>query len=341
MSFFNWDLDFLVFPTISPHYDLSHESLYWFPRECFPEVSRVPRCSLDKLDPESLHEEFIPVFLYKPSKKTMNPASVYKAIIYFHGNGEDASEASKMMESLASVFNTFVIVVEYKGYGVYKGKPSEQSIFEDAQAVFRFVTKEKGINPADLIIIGRSLGSGPACHLAKTESFGALVLISPLKSIGEVASSQLKLFRHFVKDRFLNQEAIKENKNPMLAIHGQKDNLIPCSHSIDLAKDSKGITGLCLHENMTHNEFNYHSDIIRPISEFLRRTKNSFLSPNHFGSFDFEKKFHLETVSSSRCSRTLMKTVALTQPIKNCSGDTVALDDEMPIWSSSSIMDYE
>ena len=61
-----------------------------------------------------------------------------------------------------------VIAPEYPGYGVYEGKSSEASIISDAEDLMRFVKGELNWPEVDIIVIGRSIGSGPAIHLAST-----------------------------------------------------------------------------------------------------------------------------------------------------------------------------
>lgn len=317
------DFDFLVFPRPKPRYTLLDDRLHWIPRESFPEVHRVSRSSCDKIKEAKISEEFIPALLYSPS--TSVSTSISKIIVYFHGNGEDASATSKMMKEMATFFNAFVLVVEYPGYGVYSGQPSEDSILQDARAIFDFLTLEKGVNPNEIIVIGRSLGSGPASHLAKIRRFGALVLVSPFLSIKHVASSTFSWFGEIIKDRFNNVENIKKNKNALLVIHGKKDTMIPFSQGSELAQLSQGVTGICFNEEMTHNSFSLWNDIIFPISGFLELTKNPFGSETQKKSSPvcFDRHFHLKWISSSRCSRNLMKTASLTEKIRESVGDVM------------------
>ena len=59
----------------------------------------------------------------------------------------------------------------------------------------------------DVIVIGRSIGSGPGCHIASKNAIGSLVLVSPFKSIKSVVKSVLGRFAvFFIADRFKNNE---------------------------------------------------------------------------------------------------------------------------------------
>jgi hypothetical protein len=62
-----------------------------------------------------------------------------------------------------------VLALEYPGYGIYPGSPSAEGILEDAICVWEYLTDPDGdikYNPKDIILFGRSLGTGPATELA-------------------------------------------------------------------------------------------------------------------------------------------------------------------------------
>jgi hypothetical protein len=61
-----------------------------------------------------------------------------------------------------------ILAVEYPGYGVYADPKgcSADKIRADSDYVYRYVLQETGIKESDIIIFGRSIGSGPATYLA-------------------------------------------------------------------------------------------------------------------------------------------------------------------------------
>lgn len=126
--------------------------------------------------------------------------------------------------------------MEYPGYGIYEGnEPSETSILEDAETVFRYLTEEMKIKKRKIIVAGRSLGSGPASFITEKYSPGAMILISPFTSIKAVAKNLFGFFaKMLIKERFNNLERIKKIKSPTLIIHGKADKTIPSQHSEDL-----------------------------------------------------------------------------------------------------------
>ena len=124
--------------------------------------------------------------------------------------------------------------MEYPGYGLYKSekKSNAGKIIEDAQYLYDYLQKNLGLPEKQIILFGRSIGSGPATWLASRNNPGALVLMSPFTSIrGVVKDIAGRLAQYLIKERFNNLSNIKDVKCPVLFIHGKKDKLISFKHS--------------------------------------------------------------------------------------------------------------
>lgn len=84
--------------------------------------------------------------------------------------------------------------MEYPGYGIYKNIKKKDNttlrakqIIIDAEYVYKFIKKTLNIEDKNILLCGRSIGSGPACHLASIFNPSCLFLISPIKSVKDVA----------------------------------------------------------------------------------------------------------------------------------------------------------
>lgn len=51
-----------------------------------------------------------------------------------------------------------ILLVEYRGYGLSEGTPSEQGLYIDAQTAFDYIMQRDDIDRTKIIIFGRSLG---------------------------------------------------------------------------------------------------------------------------------------------------------------------------------------
>jgi fermentation-respiration switch protein FrsA (DUF1100 family) len=123
--------------------------------------------------------------------------------------------------------------VEYPGYGIYRNEEADSETIQlNAQIVYDFVTQSLKYDSKDLILFGRSMGSGPACHLASLCKPSSLILLSPYTSLKDAVKTLLGTIPSMlVRDRFQNVEVIKRVTCPTLIVHGQNDRLIPFTHS--------------------------------------------------------------------------------------------------------------
>mmetsp|Transcript_40292 Transcript_40292/g.38762 ORF Transcript_40292/g.38762 Transcript_40292/m.38762 type:complete len:176 (+) Transcript_40292:823-1350(+) len=144
---------------------------------------------------------------------------------------------------------------------------------EDAEVIFDYLTTVIGVKENDIIMFGRSMGSGPATYLASRKNACACLLMSPYTSIKDVARSLLgwmSFLSVIVYERFRNIDLIKDAKCPVFFLHGQRDKLIPHSHSEELNSLCPTESFIHLPVLMDHNEFDFQLDLIRPFTSFLK-----------------------------------------------------------------------
>ena len=202
--------------------------------------------------------------LYFPSSL---PSS--KLLIYFHGNAEDLGYCSRFLEQLSALLDVSIISIEYPGYGIYNGQPQEKDILEDSEKVINFLIKFGKWKEENIILLGRSIGSGPATHLATKYSIAGLILVSAFTSIKEVAQAHVGILKSILKERFKNIENISKVKCPVFLLHGKKDQIVPYFHSLDLCRKCKSECKIIMPEEMDHNRFNILNDLINPLKEFF------------------------------------------------------------------------
>lgn len=180
--------------------------------------------------------EYIPC-LYLPHLNGSN-----KILIYFHGNAEDVGLATELLNFLKdmlkvsywlSLWRTLkvnILAMEYPGYGVYIGDPSPWQIALDAQNVYDYLTLVQGIEESQIILFGRSIGSGPATLVSSLWNPCALLLMSPFTAIRDIVKEQAgSLTQYAICDHFRNIDLINKVHCPTFFVHGQKDRLIPFS----------------------------------------------------------------------------------------------------------------
>lgn len=167
------------------------------------------------------------------------PNSGRPVVLFFHGNGDSWAGGASAMAGLAEA-GYGIFLPEYRGYGGNPGTPSEQGFYLDARAALAWLTAH-GVAPEQVLLVGNSVGSGPATQLASERSPLALILVSPFSSVPEAVSERFPWLpaRLLVRDHFDNAAKIGLVRAPILILHGSADGLIPHSHSERLAQKNR------------------------------------------------------------------------------------------------------
>ena len=153
-----------------------------------------------------------------------NP-SARRTILYFHGNAEDLGDNLPLLRAFHAA-GFAVLAFDYRGYGRSSGRATEKNVYADTQAVLAFARAQLGLKTEQCVVVGRSVGSGPAVELASRERMAGLVLISPFMSAFRVVT-RVKLLPF---DRFDNLAKISRVRCPVLIFHGQADEVISWAH---------------------------------------------------------------------------------------------------------------
>lgn len=88
-------------------------------------------------------------------------------ILFSHGNAEDLGLIYEWFCEFSKAVHVNVLAYDYEGYGKAVGHPNEQSCYANVDAAYSFLTETLHIIPENIVLFGRSLGSGPSCYLAE------------------------------------------------------------------------------------------------------------------------------------------------------------------------------
>jgi fermentation-respiration switch protein FrsA (DUF1100 family) len=131
-------------------------------------------------------------------------------IIYFHGNAGNLTNRIDNVGFLQRL-PANVLAVDYRGYGRSEGRPSERGIYLDALAAFDYLTKERGIPPEQIVVLGQSLGSAAATELARKRRVAML----------------LPGISYIIRSKFDSAAKLKEIRVPVLVAHCTADPVLP------------------------------------------------------------------------------------------------------------------
>lgn len=195
-------------------------------------------------------------------------------ILYSHANAEDLGVMFGWLKCLSRRLDVNVLAYDYTGYGESEGEPSEENCYADIEAAFDHLINFRKLDSRQIIIYGRSVGSGPATYLAERCAkshieVGGLILECPFKSVLRVVAD---VGFTVMGDKFPNIDRIPQVRCPTMIIHGTEDSTIPIEH------------GAALHDEIHpryqaepfwvigkgHNDMDYNFDpLIDRLTEFI------------------------------------------------------------------------
>lgn len=200
-------------------------------------------------------------------------------VIYFGGNGE---EVSWLVSEFSRASDWAALLVNYRGYGLSQGQPSEAMLYRDALALYDRTTLRPDIDSRRVIIMGRSLGTGVATYLASQRPVAGVVLVSPYDSLVQVAHGAYPflpvdlLLRH----RFASAARAPSIHAPLLALVAARDDVVRPERSRLLVQAWGGPAQLEMLDGVDHNTIHSHPDYWRLIDAFLvERAKAASLAP--------------------------------------------------------------
>lgn len=150
-----------------------------------------------------------------------------RVLLYFHGNAGNLSDRWEFVLGLLTL-PARVFIIDYRGYGRSEGNPSEEGLYDDADAAWRYLTLERGHDPKDVVLFGKSLGGAPATYLAAKVPAGGLIAQSTFTSIPDVATFRFPIVPKFlIGTKMASVARIAKAKMPKLIVHSPADEVIP------------------------------------------------------------------------------------------------------------------
>ena len=184
-----------------------------------PEDAGMPyeTVHLNTEDGETLHGWWIPA-----------PDVSRGTLLFFHGNAGNISGRLESVQQFHQL-GLNVLIVDYRGYGQSTGSPSEEGIYRDAAACWRYLMETKNFAPQRIIVFGRSMGGGAATWLAAREQPGSVILESVFTNVPDIGAQHYPFLpvRALATNQFDNESRVSQIDAPTLFIHSRKDRVVP------------------------------------------------------------------------------------------------------------------
>lgn len=188
-------------------------------------------------------------------------------VFYIKGNSRSIKGWGKFAKDFVGKGYDFFIL-DFRGFGKSRGRRTENILYSDLQQVYKWLAAQYG--EEQIVLYGRSLGSGLAARIASWNNPSLLILDCPYYSFlyqiqryGFILPIRWLLRYHIRTDRF-----IPKVQCPVYIFGGKKDRLIPykqCEMLKNLAPDNIHLFGI---EQAGHNnlpEFPEYHDLLYDI----------------------------------------------------------------------------
>ena len=221
-----------------------------------------------------IHEEKQLQGWYIPGKVSEN----CPLVVYYGGNAE---EVSGNLWDLARLEAGAYLFMNYRGYGDSDGKPSQKNLCRDALYILDTLAAREHIPLDHIVLMGRSLGSGVAVHVAAQRRVRGVILVTPFDSLLNVARRHYPILpvRFLLKHPFDSAVLAPDINIPALVLIGQQDTIIPEQHAIRLAQLWGGPVDTLTIDGVGHNDIQLKPRYWKALNSFLSTGKAMMAPP--------------------------------------------------------------
>ncbi|OYZ00613.1 MAG: hypothetical protein B7Y37_09345 [Sphingobacteriia bacterium 28-36-52] len=169
------------------------------------------------------------------------PDSIRKGLVlYFHGNRKNIGHYAQFATNFTKN-NYEVWMIDYPGFGKSIGELTEENLYEGALQLYMLAKLR--FKPAEIIIYGKSIGTGIATQLASIRDCKHLILETPYYSMETLLGRYLFMYplnklMHF---KFPSNEYMQKVTAPVTIFHGTDDGVIAYSNAERFTKHLKQV----------------------------------------------------------------------------------------------------
>ncbi|UYQ92012.1 lysophospholipase [Chitinophaga horti] len=166
------------------------------------------------------------------NKKEKISAVLFKAekshgiVLYFHGNGQNIERYAPYMQYFTR--NGYdALIMDYRQFGKSTGRLKESTFYSDAMQMYKVARGR--VAPWQIVIYGKSLGTGVAAELASQVECKKLILETPYYSLPDVVMQYAPVYPYdYLMDfKFPTYQYLPEVAEPVVIFHGTNDRVVP------------------------------------------------------------------------------------------------------------------
>jgi alpha-beta hydrolase superfamily lysophospholipase len=189
-------------------------------------------------------------------------------IFYLHGNAGSLASWGTVARTYTDM-NYDVFLLDYRGYGKSDGTiDSEALVYSDVQAAYKTL-KEK-YDESNIVVLGYSIGTGPAAELASSNHPKLLILQAPYYSLTDLMEHTYSFVPTFLlKYKFETYRYVKDCQAPIVIFHGDRDEIIYYNSSVKLKEFFKPNDQLITLVGQGHNGMTRNKEYVSALKKIL------------------------------------------------------------------------
>lgn len=190
-------------------------------------------------------------------------------MFYLHGNAGSLESWGNVAKRYTDLhYNVFIL--DYPGYGKSEGSiRSKTQLFNAIQRAYDQI--KMSFHEDSIVVLGYSIGTGLAAHLAATNNPRLLILQAPYYSLTDMMRQTYSIIPTFLlKYKFQTNEYLMNCKMPVVIFHGDHDEVIYYGSSLKLKSEFKPSDTLITLKGQGHNGMTDNPDYITTIKTILR-----------------------------------------------------------------------
>lgn len=173
------------------------------------------------------------------------------------------------------------LFVNYRGYGLSEGEPSEQMLLEDSNLIYDYAAARPDVDRRNIVLLGRSLGTYFAVALAKSRTVRGAILATPFDSFAALGAERYPWLPVglLLNGRYDAVDIAPTIKAPALFVLAENDDVTPVERGAALASVWGGPRSTVILKGARHYGIERREEFWRAVGDFLREIEST-PSPN-------------------------------------------------------------
>jgi uncharacterized protein len=176
------------------------------------------------------------------------------------------------------------LFMNYRGYGLSGGEPSERVLLEDARLIYDYVASRPDVDPSNIVVLGRSLGAYFAIALATTRPIRGAILATPFDSFAALGAERYPWLPIglLLNGRYDAASLAPKIKVSALFVLAEHDDVTPMENGAALARAWGGPQRTVTLAGARHYGIERRTEFWNAVGEFLREIEVTPPSQNGY-----------------------------------------------------------